>query len=71
MKLGGCIQRDGLIFRITRNITQVVAEHRKRLAGKGNYNIVRSVRVWLMLATSFSIFPLRIASFLEHVFLLS
>ena len=55
---------DGLIFRITRNITQVVAEHRKRLAGKGNYNIVRSVRVWLKLATNFSVFPLRIASFL-------
>jgi len=52
---------DGLIFRVTRNITQVKVEHHERYAGKGNYNLIKSIRVWLRLATNFSVFPLRVA----------
>jgi len=55
---------DGLIFRITDNIVQVPIEHHTRYAGKGNYNLRKSVSVWLKLATNFSVFPLRIAALL-------
>jgi polyisoprenyl-phosphate glycosyltransferase len=58
---------DGLIFRVTRNITQVIAKHHERYSGKGNYNMVKSIRVWLRLATNFSVFPLRIATVLGFV----
>jgi len=58
---------DGLLFRITRNITQVTVEHHERYAGKGNYNLIKSIRVWLKLTTNFSIKPLRIATFLGFV----
>jgi polyisoprenyl-phosphate glycosyltransferase len=53
---------DGLIFRVTRNITQVKVEHHERYSGQGNYNLIKSIRVWLRLATNFSVFPLRIAT---------
>jgi len=53
---------DGLIFRTTRNITQVKVEHHERYAGQGNYNLVKSIKVWLRLATNFSVFPLRLAT---------
>ena len=55
---------DGLIFRVTSSVTQVTAEHHKRFAGRPNYNFVRSVAVWLRVTTGFSVFPLRIATFL-------
>jgi glycosyltransferase involved in cell wall biosynthesis len=54
---------DGLLFTITCNFTQIPATHQPRFAGTSNYNLVRSIRVWLKLATSFSVIPLRIASF--------
>jgi len=53
---------DGLIFTVTSNITQIAATHHARFAGASNYNIWRSFRVWLKLATSFSIIPLRLAT---------
>lgn len=53
---------DGTIFTVTSNLTQITATHHSRYSGDGNYNLVRSVRVWLKLATSFSVIPLRIAS---------
>jgi polyisoprenyl-phosphate glycosyltransferase len=54
---------DGLIFNITSHITQIDAEHHRRLSGRSNYNLFRSVRVWLKLATGFSVIPLRLATF--------
>lgn len=53
---------DGIIFTITRNVTQVLIEHHTRFAGESNYTLHRSVAVWLKLITSFSVFPLRIAT---------
>lgn len=55
---------DGILFSITQNVTQVEVEHYKRLAGSSNYTFSMSISVWLKLITSFSVFPLRIASFL-------
>ena len=59
---------DGLLFRATTNISQVDAAHHERYAGASNYNLIRSVNVWLKLATSFSLVPLRLATYLGFVF---
>jgi undecaprenyl-phosphate 4-deoxy-4-formamido-L-arabinose transferase len=54
---------DGLILEVTRAITVVDIEHQSRHEGEGNYNLRRSVSLWLKMATSFSILPLRLASY--------
>jgi len=54
---------DGLILDVTRNIDVVSINHRARHSGEGNYNLRRSVSLWLKMATSFSILPLRLASY--------
>jgi glycosyltransferase involved in cell wall biosynthesis len=55
---------DGILFSITQNVSQVDAEHHSRFAGQSNYTLLRSIAVWLKLMTSFSVFPLRIATFI-------
>ncbi len=55
---------DGLIVLNSSRLTQVTVEHHKRALGQGNYSMRRSLRVWLKLATGFSIHPLRAISFL-------
>jgi len=59
---------DGLLFRVTENVTQVEVEHRDRFAGRGHYTLARSVGVWLKVATVFSVVPLRIATILGFTF---
>lgn len=54
---------DGLILDVTRSITTIDIEHSARHEGEGNYNLSRSVALWLKMATSFSVLPLRLASF--------
>jgi len=53
---------DGLIFTVTSNITQIEVAHHERYSGASNYTFVRSLAVWLKLATGFSPFPLRVAA---------
>jgi len=53
---------DGLILDATQSITSVPINHQPRHGGKGNYSLGRSISLWLKMATSFSIVPLRIAS---------
>lgn len=53
---------DGLILDITRSIRSVDIEHQARSVGEGNYNLKRSISLWLRMATSFSVFPLRVAT---------
>ena len=53
---------DGLIFRYTRQTTQINIKHNKRFSGTGNYSISKSISVWLRVLTNFSIIPLRIAT---------
>ena len=53
---------DGLILETTRSITAIDIEHQPRREGEGNYNLKRSVSLWLRMSTGFSIFPLRIAT---------
>jgi len=54
---------DGLILDVTRHVTSVPIVHQARHEGKGNYGLRRSLSLWLKMATSFSIIPLRMASF--------
>jgi undecaprenyl-phosphate 4-deoxy-4-formamido-L-arabinose transferase len=54
---------DGVIFAVTSTIATIAATHHTRFAGRSNYNLLRSIRVWLKLATGFSVIPLRIATF--------
>lgn len=58
---------DGIVFGITSQITQVQATHHARFAGESNYNLLRSVKVWLKLATGFSVIPLRITTIIGGV----
>lgn len=55
---------DGLIFQVTQNITQIPIQHHKRAAGKSNYNLIKSIRVFAKLVFGFSVTPLRIASWI-------
>lgn len=43
---------DGLLFRVTRNVTQVTLQHHERYAGEGHYNLRKSIGLWLRSATS-------------------
>jgi polyisoprenyl-phosphate glycosyltransferase len=51
---------DGLILDVTRRIGSVEIEHAARASGTGNYNLRRSLSLWLKMATSFSVYPLRL-----------
>lgn len=54
---------DGLILDVTNSITTIDIEHQARHEGKGNYNLYRSFSLWMKMATSFSVLPLRLASY--------
>lgn len=53
---------DGLILEVTRSITAIDIVHQPRREGEGNYNLRRSLSLWLRMTTGFSILPLRIAT---------
>jgi undecaprenyl-phosphate 4-deoxy-4-formamido-L-arabinose transferase len=52
---------DGLIMEVTQRIDSIEVSHLPRIQGRSNYNLRRLVRLWLNLATSFSLAPLRLA----------
>ena len=54
---------DGLIMQITQRIDSIPVLHLPRMEGRSNYTLSRLVRLWLNLATSFSLAPLRVAIF--------
>lgn len=55
---------DGLIMEVTQRIDSIEVRHLPRAEGRSNYTLIRLVRLWLNLATSFSLAPLRLAIFL-------
>jgi undecaprenyl-phosphate 4-deoxy-4-formamido-L-arabinose transferase len=59
---------SGLIFRVTKNIGNVVVEHRERKVGKSNYNLSKLIKLWLNGFTNFSVKPLRISAILGMFF---
>ena len=54
---------DGLIMQVTQRIASIEVAHYARADGVSNYNMRRLVRLWLNLATNFSVLPLRLAIF--------
>jgi polyisoprenyl-phosphate glycosyltransferase len=55
---------DGLILDVTQSIASVEIQHQPRYAGESNYNLHRLLSLWMKMATSFSVFPLRVATYL-------
>lgn len=53
----------GLVLRVTRNIGSVLVDHRERREGASGYTFVKLVGLWFNGFTSFSVKPLRIASY--------
>lgn len=54
---------SGLMLSSTARVCNVDMEERERTIGTGNYSFRRSVRLWMNSFTSFSVKPLRIATF--------
>ncbi len=54
---------DGLVLSVTRNIGSIEVAHHDRYAGQSAYGLRKSISLWLKMATSFSIVPLRLTSF--------
>ena len=54
---------DGLILRTTRSICNVPVKHRAREQGESGYTLVKLVSLWMNGFTSFSVKPLRIATY--------
>jgi undecaprenyl-phosphate 4-deoxy-4-formamido-L-arabinose transferase len=53
---------DATLLTITANVVQVEVDHHTRYKGKGNYNFIRSVLVFIKHATNYSIYPLQLVS---------
>ena len=53
----------GLVLRTTRRICNVSVNHRERMEGNSGYTIKKLLALWMNGFTSFSILPLRIASY--------
>ncbi|MET0319721.1 MAG: glycosyltransferase family 2 protein [Duganella sp.] len=60
---GPYVYVDGLVLSMTRNIGAVEVRHHARFAGDSGYSLKKSISLWLKMATSFSIVPLRLTSF--------
>ena len=65
---GPYVYVDGLILSVTRNIRSIDVDHHDRYAGESRYGVKKSISLWLKMATSFSILPLRITSILGMAF---
>lgn len=53
----------GLVFRITKNIGEVMVKHRARLDGGSGYTFRKLFGLWMNGFTAFSVKPLRLASY--------
>lgn len=59
---GPFVYVDGLLLQSTANYTMISARHHERQDGKSGYSLRKSISLWLQMATSFSIVPLRLVS---------
>jgi glycosyltransferase involved in cell wall biosynthesis len=62
------IYLDGLILRTTSNIGKCTVEHRERVHGRSGYTFKKLFSLWLNMFTTFSIVPLRAATWLGFAF---
>jgi undecaprenyl-phosphate 4-deoxy-4-formamido-L-arabinose transferase len=49
---------------VTSRIAQVPVEHHRRFAGDSSYTLWKSIRVWARLTFTFSVYPLRVISWI-------
>ena len=59
---GPFVYVDGLLLQSTSNYTMITAHHHERQDGQSGYSLRKSISLWLQMATSFSIVPLRFVS---------
>lgn len=59
---GPFVYLDGLLLQSTDNVATITASHHARIDGKSGYSLRKSISLWLQMATSFSIVPLRFVS---------
>ena len=59
---GPFVYLDGLLLQSTDNVTTILAQHHAREDGRSGYSLRKSIALWLQMATSFSIVPLRLVS---------
>lgn len=52
----------GLVYRVTKNITNVSVEHRERLSGTSGYSFFKLIKLFMNGFTAFSVVPLRFSS---------
>jgi undecaprenyl-phosphate 4-deoxy-4-formamido-L-arabinose transferase len=52
---------DGLLMQVTQRLDSIEVKHFARAEGRSNYTLKRLVRLWMNLATNFSVLPLRLA----------
>jgi undecaprenyl-phosphate 4-deoxy-4-formamido-L-arabinose transferase len=55
---------DGLVMQVTQRVSSIDIRHDARTHGRSNYTLRRLLLLWLDLATSFSLVPLRLAIFI-------
>jgi undecaprenyl-phosphate 4-deoxy-4-formamido-L-arabinose transferase len=65
---GPYVYIDGLILGCTRKVVEVDVPHYERFSGKSSYGLRKSISLWLKMATSFSVTPLRLTSFVGLFF---
>lgn len=65
---GPFVYVDGLVLQSTSSISTIRAKHHERSDGKSGYSLRKSISLWLQMATSFSVAPLRLASLAGIVF---
>ncbi|BDG73092.1 glycosyl transferase [Roseomonas fluvialis] len=54
---------DGLLMQVTQRLDSIEVKHFARVEGRSNYTMRRLIRLWMNLATNFSVLPLRLAVF--------
>jgi undecaprenyl-phosphate 4-deoxy-4-formamido-L-arabinose transferase len=59
---------DGLIIRSTSNIGKIEVQHETRQEGKSGYTLIKLLKLWSNMFTSFSVLPLRISIFVGLFF---
>jgi len=62
---------DGLVLRATANIGTIKVSHNEREAGKSGYTLIKLLKLWSNMFTSFSVIPLRISIFVGLFFALT
>ena len=59
---GSNVYLDGLILKMTRNVTIIPVQHYQRPHGSSNYTFKKLLSLWSDMAVNFPIFPLRLAT---------